>query len=159
MLQHLEKVYLKVAVIDRKNPQPPTVFLDIYNRKEKTIIGQIRFNFDPNYSNKKEYIRMSFNVVDRSLIDPMRTDILEDIITAGFLWITLDNHYTYDFHPKPYMVIHNYEQDSQETALINSKIMSILTALECECEKEAMYVFSKDRTSKYLLKKLANSNN
>lgn len=153
MLQYLNTVYLKVATIDRKDPKPPTVFLDIYDRRESNLkfIGQIRFNFDPTYAKNNREIRMSFNVVNTDLIDPMKdSNLLEDIIVAGFLWITLDNHYTYDFQPKPYMVIHKYKEDAENMSLINSKIMNILSELKCEMRTNYMYVFSKDTTSKYL---------
>lgn len=163
MLQYLDTIYLKVATIDRRNDSmhfnyPPTVFLDIWDRRElsPTLIGQIRFNLDPTYSKKPSEIRMSFNVFNIDLIDPIKNPkLLEDIIVGGFLWITLDNHYTYDFHPNPYMVIHSYKEDNIKMESINSKVMSILSSLKCEKRENNIYVFSKNTTSQYLSEKLS----
>lgn len=161
MLQYLNDVYLKLACVDRKEDTPPTIFLDIYKRNSTNIgcsfIGQIRFNFDNNYSNNKEEIRMSFNVFDADLIAPFKNNLLEDIIVAGFLWITLDNHYIYDFNPKPYMVIHNYKEDLKDMKCINNKIVNILENLKCEKRNDSMFIFSKNITSEYLSNKLMSS--
>jgi len=161
MLQYLNDVYLKLACVDRKEYTPPTVYLDIYKRNSTnvgcTFIGQIRFNFDSNYSSLKEEIRMAFNVFDASLIDPVKSNLLEDIIVAGFLWITLDNHYIYDFNPKPYMVIHDYKEDVDNMKFINKKAISILKSLKCKENDNDMFIFSKDITSEYLSNKLMSS--
>lgn len=97
MLQHLGNIFFKVSEIDRKqNHTVPTIYLDIYNKNTKQIMGQIRFNHDPNYSKVDKEIRMAFDVFDQNDIDPLRTSLLEDIIVGGFVWITMDNHYTYN---------------------------------------------------------------
>lgn len=161
MLQYVNNIYLQVvSVQSKKEPIPPTVHLNIHERNngELKLIGQMRFNFDPSYSKNREELRMSFNSHDISYLDPLGKNLLEDIIVAGFLWVTLDNHYTYDFYPKPYMVIHDYTEDSDKMGTINSAARHILTKLECDKKENNIYVFSKDKTSKYLLDKLAISN-
>jgi len=161
MLQYVNNVYLQMVCIQSKEqPVPSTVYLNIHDRSgtELKFIGQMRFNFDPLYSKNREEIRMSFNVHDVSYLDPHKANLLEDIIVAGFLWITLDNHYTYNFHPKPYMVIHDYSEDSDMMKIINSAARNVLTQLECEKRENNIYLFSKDNTSKYLLEKLATGN-
>ena len=161
MLQYLNNIYLQVVSVQSKPaPKPSTVYLNIHDRSNKDLklIGQMRFNFDPNYSKNPQEIRMSFNSYDNSFFDPLGKNLLEDIIVAGFLWITLDNHYTYDFQPKPYMVIHDYNEDSELMRTINSAARNILTNLECEKRENNMYVFSKEKTSRYLLDKLACGN-
>lgn len=161
MLQHLNNVFFKVATIDRKqNHDVPTVYLDLYDRRERKIIGQIRFNHDPLYSKNSKYIRMSFDVFEIKDLDPTYTTYLEDIIVGGFLWITMDNHYTYPFHPRPYMVVHNYKEDPELMKLINQKEISILQNLKCKHGEadENMYIFSREYTSPYLSQKLSNHN-
>ena len=158
MLQHLGNIFFKVSEIDRKqNHTVPTIYLDIYNKNTKQIMGQIRFNHDPNYSKVDKEIRMAFDVFDQNDIDPLRTSLLEDIIVGGFVWITMDNHYTYNFHPRPYMVVHNYREDTELMKTINAKTIHILQSLECKKgEGDAnMYIFSKENTTKYLSEKLA----
>ena len=161
MLQYLNNIYLQVISVQSKPANTPsTVYLNIHDRSNGDLkfIGQMRFNFDPLYSKNREEIRMSFNTPDVNNFDPLGKNLLEDIIVAGFLWITLDNHYTYDFYPKPYMVIHDYSQDSDKMKIINSAARDVLTKLECEKRDNNIYVFSKDNTSKYLLDKLAVGN-
>lgn len=158
MLQHLGNVFFRVSEIDRKqNHTVPTIYLDIYNKNTKQIIGQVRFNHDPNYSKVDKEIRMAFDVFDQNDIDPLRSSILEDIIVGGFVWITMDNHYTYNFHPRPYMVVHNYKEDTDLMKTINAKTIHILQSLECKKGEgdTNMYIFSKENTTKYLSEMLA----
>lgn len=131
MLQHSGKVFFRVAAIDRKQGSNPTVFLDIIERESQRFIGQIRYNFDPRYSKSASKIRMSFDVVINTLIAPIRggEERLEDIIVGGMLWLIKDNHYTYNFVPDVYMVVHTYEQDEPEMKDINNKIIDILFKL------------------------------
>lgn len=131
MLQHSGKVFFRVATIDRVEGQNPKVYLDIYERDSQRLIGQMRFNADPTYSKKKEDIRMSFDVLKTSMISPINggSQFLEDIIVGGILWLIKDNHYTYPFVPKVYMVIHSYEQDEPIMRDINSLSLEILKKL------------------------------
>lgn len=131
MLQHSGKIFFRVATIDRVEGQNPKVYLDIYERDNQRLIGQMRFNADPTYSKKKEDIRMSFDVLKTSMISPINggSQLLEDIIVGGILWLIKDNHYTYPFVPKVYMVIHSYEQDEPIMRDINSLSLEILKKL------------------------------
>lgn len=161
MLQYVNNIYLKVVSVQSKpNGVPSTVYLDMYDRGggDLKFIGQMRFNFDPAYSKNPMEIRMSFNSFDNNTFDPLGKNLLEDIIVAGFLWITLDNHYTYMFQPRPYMVIHDYAEDSSRMHLINEAARDVLMRLECDRRDNNMYVFSKDNTSKYLSQKLEQGN-
>ena len=139
---------------------PSTVYLNVHDRSggDLKFIGQMRFNFDPLYSKNPTEIRMSFNSYDVSYLDPLGKNLLEDIIVAGFLWITLDNHYTYSFQPKPYMVIHDYSEDSDKMHMINAAARDILIRLQCDRRENNIYVFSKDNTSRYLSDRLAKGN-
>jgi hypothetical protein len=158
MLHHLGNVFFVTESIDRKpNHTVPTVNLTIYNRTTRQIIGALRFNHDPNYSKNSKEIRMQFDAFDPKDLDPCASSILEDIIVGGFVWITRDNHYTYDFHPRPYMVVHNYDEDPDLMKIINAKTIQILKDLKCKKgdADENMYIFSKEFTSPYLSEKLA----
>ncbi len=161
MLQYVNNIYLQVVSVQSKpNGVPSTVYLNIHDRSagDLKFIGQMRFNFDPAYSKNPMEIRMSFNSFDTNNFDPLGKNLLEDIIVAGFLWITIDNHYTYMFQPRPYMVINDYAEDSEKMRLINAVARDVLTKLHCEKRENNVYVFSKDNTSKYLSQKLAQSN-
>ncbi len=161
MLQHLGNVFFTVQAIDRKdNHNVPTIYLNIYNKTTRQILGTMRFNHDPNYSKVFKHIRMSFDLFDPNDIDPSRNNMLEDIIIGGFVWITMDNHYTYNFHPRPYMVVHDYKEDSDIMKMINIKTINILQSLDCkkgESDKN-MYIFSREMTTHYLSEKLIESN-
>lgn len=157
MLQHLGNVFFTVSNIDRKdNINVPTIYVNIFNRTTKEMIGQMRFNNDIKYSKNAKDIRMAFDVFNPQEIDPCRSSLLEDIVVGGFVWLTMDNHYTYPFHPRPYMVIHNYIEDTDLQRMINSKTISILQELECTKGEadDKMYIFSKESTSPYLSEKL-----
>ena len=161
MLQYVNNIYLQVISVQSKpDGLPSTVYLNVHDRSggDLKFIGQMRFNFDPTYSKNPTEIRMSFNSYDMNNFDPLGRNLLEDIIVAGFLWITLDNHYTYMFQPKPYMVVHDYTEDSNKMLLINAATRDILTRLQCDRRENNVYVFSKDNTSKYLTEKLAQGN-
>ncbi len=156
MLQHLGNVFFKVQVIDRKS-EVPTIYLDLYRRDNKQFLGQMRFNHDPLYSKKSNEIRMAFDVFDPHELDPSTSSLLEDIIVGGFIWITRDNHYTYSFHPRPYMTVHDYQEDSDLMRMINAATRNILVNLGCEVggADQNMFIFSKEITSQYLSEKLA----
>lgn len=129
MLQHTGKVFFRVATIDREEGESPRIYLDIYERDNyDRYIGQMRFNNDPTYSDEKEDIRMSFDVMDASEIAPLKggSQLLEDIVVGGILWLQMDNHYIYKFVPKLYMVVHSYKQDEKDMEDINNKIKEIL---------------------------------
>lgn len=161
MLQYLNNIYLQVVSVQSKPSNvPSTVYLNVHDRSggDLKFIGQMRFNFDPLYSKNPTEIRMSFNSYDVSYLDPLGKNLLEDIIVAGFLWITLDNHYTYSFQPKPYMVIHDYSEDSDKMHMINAAARDILIRLQCDRRENNIYVFSKDNTSRYLSDRLAKGN-
>lgn len=134
MLQHSGKIFFRVATIDRVEGQNPKVYLDIYERDSQRLIGQMRFNFDPTYSKKKEDIRMAFDVLKTSMISPVNggSQLLEDIIVGGILWVMKDNHYTYPFVPNVYMVIHSYAEDEKVMKDINHKIFEILLNIGAE---------------------------
>ena len=151
MLQYVNNIYLQVISVQSKpNGVPSTVYLNMHDRSSGDLkfIGQMRFNFDPTYSKNPMEIRMSFNSYDNNIFDPLGGNLLEDIIVAGFLWLTHDNHYTYAFQPRPYMVVHDYNEDSDKMRIINSAARDILTKLECEKRDNNMFLFSKDNTSK-----------
>ncbi len=158
MLHHMGNVFFTVEEIDRKdnNHNVPTIYLNIYNRTTRRIIGAMRFNHDPNYSKVFKHIRMAFDVFDPEDIDPTKSNLLEDIIVGGFIWITRDNHYTYNFHPRPYMVVHNYDEDRDIMKMINAKTISILQSLDCKKGEgdENMYIFSRELSTHYLSEKL-----
>ena len=161
MLQYINNIYLQVISVQSKPSNvPSTVYLNIHDRSggDLKFIGQMRFNFDPTYSKNPMEIRMSFNSFDANTFDQLGKNLLEDIIVAGFLWITHDNHYTYMFQPRPYMVIHDYTEDSDKMRFINSAARDVLMRLECDKRENNVYVFSKDNTSKYLSQKLAQGN-
>ena len=161
MLQYINNIYLQVISVQSKPSNvPSTVYLNIHDRSggDLKFIGQMRFNFDPLYSKNPTEIRMSINSNDESYFDPLGKNYLEDIIVAGFLWITLDNHYTYSFQPKPYMVIHDYTEDSDRMHMINAAARDILTKMKCDKRDNNIYVFSKDNTSKFLSDRLAEGN-
>ena len=134
MLQHMGDVFFTVEEIDRKdNHMCPTIYLNIYNRKTRQIIGAMRFNHDPSYAKEAKRIRMSFDVFDPKDLDPLRGNLLEDIIVGGFIWIN------------PVM------------AGINAKSIEILQNLQCKKGESDpnMYIFSKELTTPFLSKKLA----
>ena len=146
MLQHSGKVFFRVASIDRVEGQNPKVYLDIYERDSQRLIGQMRFNFDPTYSKKKEDIRMAFDVLKTSMISPVNggSQLLEDIVVGGILWLIKDNHYTYSFVPNVYMVVHSYEQDEPVMKDINSKIFQILGNIGAKQDGNMMKILEKD---------------
>lgn len=162
MLQHLGAVFFTVASIDRKNKEEvPTVYLNIFTREDHPkLIGQMRFNKDESYSSAEDLIRMAFDVVNPETLDPIRSHILEDIIVGGFTWCTMDNHHLFSKKMKPYMVIHNYNEDSDFMKLINAQSVAILQQLKCESSNvdTNMYVYSADCTNPYLSMKLKEGN-
>lgn len=146
MLQHSGKVFFRVATIDREKGQNPKVYLDIFERDSQRLIGQIRFNFDPTYSKKPEDIRMSFDVLKPSMIAPINggSQLLEDIVVGGILWVTRDNHYTYPFVPNVYMAIHSYDQDEAIMQDINVKTLEVLRNIGAKEENNMMKITEKD---------------
>lgn len=152
MLQHSGKVFFRVATIDRAEGHNPKVYLDIYERDSQRLIGQIRFNSDPTYSKKKENIRMSFDVLKPSMISPLNggSQLLEDIVVGGILWMIKDNHYTYSFVPNVYMVIHPYEQDEPVMKDINHKIIEILGNIGAQREDKMIKISDKDIRYEYV---------
>lgn len=145
MLQHSGKTFFRVSTIDRKDGETPKIYLDIYERDSQRLIGQIRYNADPLYSQKKEEIRMAFDVLKPSMISPVNggSQLLEDIIVGGILWVMKDNHYTYSFKPKVYMVIHSYEQDEPVMEDINHKATEILAKVGAKKERD-MWIISEE---------------
>lgn len=129
MLQHCGKIFLRVAAIDRKN-DVPTIFIDIIDKSSRKFMGQIRFNHDSNYDRGFDCVRMSFDVCDTHDIDPSNpSNILEDIVVGGIVWLTTDNHRTYRFVPKVYMAVHHYEGDPYIMQSINQETNRILEKL------------------------------
>ena len=136
MLQHCGKVFFRVSTIDRKR-DVPSIFLDIIEKSSRTLIGQIRYNYDFNYENQSEYVRMAFDVVDPRLLDPTRnSSLLEDIVVGGMIWLTMDPHRTYDFRPIVYMAVHTYDADPEIMKIINASTIDILNKLGCTNDKE-----------------------
>lgn len=146
MLQHSGKIFFRVATIDRVEGQNPKVYLDIYERDSQRLIGQMRFNFDPTYSKKKEDIRMAFDVLKTSMISPVNggSQLLEDIVVGGILWVMKDNHYTYPFVPNVYMVVHSYVQDEPVMKDINHKIFEILGNVGARHDGKMVKISEKD---------------
>lgn len=146
MLQHSGKVFFRVATIDRAEGQNPKVYLDLYERDSQRLIGQMRFNFDPTYSKKKEDIRMAFDVLKPEMISPINggSKLLEDIVVGGVLWLMKDNHYTFSFIPNVYMVVHSYEQDEKIMEDINAKILEVLKNVGAKKENSMMKISEKD---------------
>ena len=146
MLQHSGKVFFRVTLIDRVEGQNPKVYLDLYERDSQRLIGQMRFNFDPTYSKKKEDIRMSFDVLKTSMISPVNggSQLLEDIVVGGILWLIKDNHYTYPFVPNVYMVIHSYVEDEKVMKDINHKIIEILLKIGAEKNGNMLKISEKE---------------
>ena len=146
MLQHSGKVFFRVSTIDRVEGQNPKVYLDIFERDSQRLIGQMRLNFDPTYSKKKEDIRMAFDVLKTSMISPVNggSQMLEDIIVGGILWVIKDNHYTYPFVPNVYMVVHSYAQDEPAMKDINHKIFEILGNIGANHENNMVKISEKD---------------
>lgn len=144
MLSSIGKVYFQVvSVIRNRKDEIPTIYLNILNSQTGEMLGQMRFNEDPNYL--KGYIRMAFNVRDSELINPSsqeKCDLLEEIVVGGLIWISMDNHY---FVPKgvlPYMVVHSYPEDNSLMDMINLKIINILSDYGCNREAKDGWVFS-----------------
>lgn len=152
MLQHSGKAFFRVATIDRVEGENPKVYLDIYERDSQRLIGQMRFNFDPTYSKKKENIRMAFDVLKTSMISPINggSQLLEDIVVGGILWLMKDNHYTYPYIPNVYMVIHSYEQDEAIMKDINSKILEILRKIGAKKENDMMKIAEENIDFQYV---------
>ena len=146
MLQHSGKVFFRVSTIDRVEGQNPKVYLDIFERDSQRLIGQMRFNFDPTYLKKKEDIRMAFDVLKTSMISPVNggSQMLEDIIVGGILWVIKDNHYTYPFVPNVYMAVHSYAQDEPAMKDINHKIFEILGNIGAKHENNMVKISEKD---------------
>ena len=146
MLQHSGKVFFRVSTIDRVEGQNPKVYLDIFERDSQRLIGQMRFNFDPTYSKKKEDIRMAFDVLKTSMISPVNggSQLLEDIVVGGILWLIKDNHYTYPFVPNVYMVIHSYVEDEKVMKDINHKIIEILLKIGAEKNDNMVKISEKE---------------
>ena len=157
MLQHSGKVFFRVAAIDRAEWQNPKVYLDIYERDSQQLIGQMRFNFNPRYSKKKEDIRMEFDVLKTSMISPINggSQLLEDIVVGGILWAIKDNHYTYSFVPNIYMVIHSYDQDEPIMRDINHKIRETLSNIGAISEG-SMIKISEDKIKYNYVAKIIN---
>ena len=152
MLQHSGKVFFRVATVDRAEGENPKVYLDIYERDSQRLIGQARYNFDPTYSKKKEDIRMAFDVLKPSMISPINggSQLLEDIIVGGILWLMKDNHYTYSFVPNVYMYIHSYEQDEAIMKDINSQIIVVLKKLGAKQDGNMLKISEKDINYDYV---------
>lgn len=161
MLQHFGNAFFIINAIDRKGDKiPPTIHISIYNRESREIIGALRFNYDPNYAKELNHIRMSFDVFNLKDIDPMFSTMLEDIIIGGFAWITMDNHYIYNFKPVPYMTIHSYKEDNLAMNSINVKSKYILeTDIGCVPQfNDTMFIFNKDTSKQLLSQKLLQKN-
>ena len=153
MIQHSRKVFFIVATNDREEgAHNPKVYLDIYARDSQRLIGQIRFNSDPTYSKKRENIRMSFDVLKPAMISPLNggSQLLEDIVVGGILWMIKDNHYTFPFIPNVYMVIHPYEQDEAVMKDINNKIFEILGNVGAKCEGNLIKISANDIRYEYV---------
>lgn len=146
MLQHSGKIFFRVSTIDRGENNIPKIYLDIYERESQRLIGQVRYNFDPNYSKRKEDIRMAFDVLRPAMIAPINggAQLLEDIIVGGVLWLIKDNHYTYPFIPKVYMVIHSYNEDEKVMKDINSKTVEVLAKIGAISSEKNMMKISED---------------
>lgn len=144
MLQHSGKVFFRVSAIDRKVNGNPTVYLDIFERDSNRLIGQMRYNNDPLYSKNSKDVRMAFDVMKTSMISPINggSQLLEDIIVGGILWLIKDNHYTYDFVPTVYMVVHLYEQDEKIMTDINSKTFEVLSKIGAKIGEKNMWKIS-----------------
>ena len=66
----------------------PTIYLSIRNAETGKMVGQMRFNRDPVYS--EENIRMAFNMMDTSFIDPETLEggsRLEELVVGG-IWLS-----------------------------------------------------------------------
>lgn len=149
MLQHCGKIFFRVATIDRKNGVP-TIFLDVLERRTGNFIGQIRFNHDSNYAKEYDFIRMSFDVMLPFMADPStNANYLEDIIVGGIVWLTKDNHRTYQFTPNVYVVVHSYDSDTAIMQPINQKTIEILKKLDCESSDEVTWTFSSKKNHNY----------
>ena len=162
MLNHFGKIYLSVECIDRPKDVPPVVYLEIFNRESRELIGTMRVCYDPHYSVNRCQLRIAFDVLDIKDIDPTYNNTLEDIVMAGFAFCKIDNHHIYDdFNITPYMVINQYPEDPMGMKMINAKIVEILIGMEFETggdiknkfvfTKKSQMALSKALVKKYLL--------
>ena len=89
---------------------------------------------------------MAFDVLKTSMISPVNggSQMLEDIIVGGILWVIKDNHYTYPFVPNVYMVVHSYAQDEPAMKDINHKIFEILGNIGAKHENNMVKISEKD---------------
>lgn len=102
MLHHSGKVFLRVASISAGSI--PTCYLDILEVEHdgsSKFRGQVRYNYDPSYSESSNEIRVSFDCPTIDWISPVKggTRTLEDLVVCAILWLIKDNHYLYSTAP------------------------------------------------------------
>ena len=136
MLHHSGEVFLKVASISAGSI--PTCYLDILEIEHdgsSKFRGQVRYNYDPRYSESSNEIRVSFDCPTIDWISPVKggARALEELVVCVILWLIKDNHYLYSTAPnekaKALMVVHSYQEDKPEMNDINASIANVLKSL------------------------------
>lgn len=120
MLHHSGKVFLRVASISAGSI--PTCYLDILEVEHdgsSKFRGQVRYNYDPSYSESSNEIRVSF---DCPTID----------------WISPDEK------AKALMVVHSYQEDKPEMNDINASIANVLKSLGGEVRNGDEWIVKAD---------------
>ena len=144
MLHHSGKVFLRVASISAGSI--PTCYLDGSSK----FRGQVRYNYDPSYSESSNEIRVSFDCPTIDWISPVKggTRALEDLVVCAILWLIKDNHYLYSTAPnekaKALMVVHSYQEDKPEMNDINASIANVLKSLGGEVRNGDEWIVKAD---------------
>lgn len=146
MLSTVGNVFFEVTSISRaKGNYIPTVYLSMRNVKTGKMIGQMRFNADENYfSSDVNRVRMAFNLMNAEIINPETlsgNELLEEIVAGGLIWASMDNHYLFPKQTLPYVVVHDYAEDSSMLNMINAKMKSILVLYGCEEVNKYVFEF------------------
>jgi len=138
MLSTVGSVFFSVAAIVRGDDGFPTIYLDI--RRDGKLIGQMRFNKDEIYS--KEHIRMAYNLTNPNMVNPVTggRELLEEIVIGGLIWASMDNHKLLSNGVRPYMVAHDYAENSELLNAINAATKDLLLQYGCRHEND-MYIF------------------
>ena len=150
MLSTIGKTFFEVVDVDRKPGDViPMIHLNIRNVRTGKMIGQMRFNCDRAYSDTD--VRMQFNVMNKAIINPATqegSELLEEILIGGFVWLSFDNHKLIPDHCKPYMVVHDYSENDNRLNFINTKIRAVLSEFGCSDRGNGRFVFETAYTQK-----------
>lgn len=134
MLHHFGKVFFEVG-----NPISIEGHIGLYVslKANGRNAGQVRYNYDSNYSLSASSLRVSYDVSDINSILPTTFEgmqLLEDLVVGCMIWPIKDNNHIWknslNREPlKVYMMVHGYKEDNPKMGAINVGTVDILQRL------------------------------